>query len=209
MTVRRVVAGVLAVGLVLGPVAHDVRAQSQGAPAADSSAQARPTPPPSPDPSRGVDVDQLPVSVDRIGRRLARPATISLQLAQPMFRTEVVETAPKWLGDIEWIPEEDRRLPVPPGPAWHREFLSMVTPPQARAFGQVRGMDLLQFLGLSFAEGVAANMVAGKIKELKKGAERRRAAEAQAEVDAAIEAWKRGREKAASGSPAPVVTPPQ
>lgn len=204
MVVRRVVAGVLVVGLTVGPTAHAL-AQSQAQPpqgerTATQPASGQSTPP--------VDVDELPISVDRIGQGLARPSTITLELSQPMFRAEIIETRPRWLGDIQWLSEQDTALPVPTGPAWHRDFLSMVTPQQARPFGQVQGWDLLQLVASSFAQGVATNMVAGKIK---KTMERRRANEARAEVDAAIEAWKKDREKAGAQppEPAPATTPPR
>jgi hypothetical protein len=201
MVVRRVVAALLMVGLSAGPVSE---ACGQSPPSPGPATPSRTEQAPAQAPQRtapGVDVDELPISVDRIGRRLSNPSPISLELSQPIFRTEVVESRPTWLGDIEWLPDADARLPVPSGPASHREFLTMVTPQQARPFGQVQGWDLLQLVASSFAQGVATNMVAGKIK---RAAERRRAAEVRAEVDAAIEAWKHERERAATNPPSTV-----
>jgi hypothetical protein len=195
LIVRRVVVGVLVAGLSVGP-AMDARAQAQ-APTAAAPTAATGTVPPRP--ASTVNVDELPISVNRIGRNLGRPATLSLELAQPMFRVEIVESRPRWLGDIEWVPAEDRAMPHASGPAWHRDFLAMVTPQQARPFGQVQGFDLLQLVASSFAQGVATNMVVGKIK---KAVERRRASKVRAEVDAAIDAWKRDRQGATDRAPA-------
>lgn len=196
MCMRRIV-GILAVGLWLGR-------------AASASAQA-PSPPPATPPAPTsdapvqVDVSELPVSVERIERRLGSSSPLTLEVTQPMFRVEVVESRPKWFTDIEWLPEPDPRLPVPSGTAWQREHLAMVTPQLARPFGHASGLDLLQLIATTFAEGVAVNALVG---HLQKGSTRR-ASEARAEVDAAIEAWKRQREAAAvEGSPAPDVADP-
>jgi hypothetical protein len=203
MVVRRVVAAVLTVGLSLGPVA-ELCAQPQETQAAPQRPPAQKPPAEAPpDDAAGVDVDELPISVDRIGKRLSKTSPISLELSQPMFRTEVIETRPKWLGDIEWLPEHDPKLPVPSGPASHREFLTMVTPQQVRPFGHVKNLDLLELVAASFAQGVATSMLAGTIK---RAVERRRAASARAEVDAAIEAWKQEREQTARPVPPPPPT---
>ena len=99
---------------------------------------------------------------------------------------------------IQWLPEADRRLPTPYGTAWNREFLDMVTPQTARPFGQSTGWDLLQLMSTSLVEGLTTKSLAQKIKA---SAARRRAAEAHAEVDAAIDAW-RSEQNAPRPSPA-------
>ncbi len=147
---------------------------------------AQPASPPAPLPAP-VDVDDLPISISRIERQLARPSTITLQITRPMFRLGIIERRDKWFSEIEWLPEEDRRLPAPSGTAWNREFLEMVTPPTARPFGQSTGWDLLQLMSTSLVEGLTTKSLAQKIKT---ASARHRAAEASAEVDAAIEAWK-------------------
>jgi hypothetical protein len=176
MMVRRILA-MLAVGLCVA-VPHP------------GIAQDAPASPPPPPPAKPVDVDELPISVSRIGRQLSRPAPISEEITRPMFRLDIVERRPKWFSEIEWLPEEDRRLPMPPGPAWHRDFLTMVTPEMARPFAQSTGWDLLQLSAVSLVEGMTTKSLAQKIKA---ASARRREAEARAEVDAAIEAWKEER----------------
>src|SRR6187401_3138552 len=78
--------------------------------------------------------------------------------------------------------------------------MDMVTPQTARPFGQVTGWDLLQLSATSLVEGMTTKSLAQKIKA---ASERRRAAEAQAEVDAAIEAWKGERETRRKGPEPP------
>jgi hypothetical protein len=185
MVVRRFL-GMLALGLWLGLCAN-ARAQ-------DAPASATEPPRPASQAPADVDVSELPISVDRIERQLERPSPITLDVTRPMFRLEIVESRPKWFADIEWLPERDPHLPMPSGTAWNRDYLAMVTPQMARPFGQASGWDLLQLIATSFAEGVAANAIAGRVK----GSSKRRASEARAEVDAVIEEWKRQREAAAA-----------
>jgi hypothetical protein len=197
MYVRRIV-GILTVGLCLGRVAS---ASAQVPPPPPAAAPA----PPAETPVQ-VDVSALPVSVERIERQLESQSPLTLEVTQPMFRIEVVESRPKWFTDIEWLPEHDPHLPMPSGAAWPREHLAMVTPQMARPFGHASGLDLLQLIATSFAEGVAVNALVGHLQKTSK----RRASEARAEVDAAIEAWKRQREAAAvDGPPTPDVADPQ
>jgi hypothetical protein len=188
MIVRRVVA-MLVLGSWLGAPA--VWAQDRRPP----SPPAVPAPPASPS---AVDVSELPISVPRIERQLSRPSPITTEITRPMFRLGIVEKRPKWFSEIEWLPESDQRLPMPTGPAWHRDFLSMVTPQQALPFGQSTGWDLAQLMATSLVQGMVTNSVVHKVK---KSAAERRASAARAEVDAAIEAWKQERNTA--GQPAP------
>jgi hypothetical protein len=145
----------------------------------------------SPAPST-VDTDQLPVSVDRIQHQLERKPSISLDLIRPTFRTEVIEKRPSWLGEIDWL-GDDARLPHPSGPRWHDEFLNMVTPPQARLYGQANNGDLLQLVATSVVEAVMTRALVSKVRT---AAERRRAREVRQEIDDAIAAWKKDRERA-------------
>ena len=180
MIVRRILA-MLAVGLCVAVPRPGI--------AQDATANPPPAPPPAP--ATRVEVDDLPISVSRIGRQLSRPAPITAEITRPMFRLDIVERRPKWFSAIEWLPEEDRRLPMPSGPAWHREFLTMVTPETARPFGQSTGWDLLQLTATRLVEGMTTKSLAQKIRA---ASARHRAAEARAEVDAAIAAWKAERE---------------
>ena len=191
MIVRRIFA-MLAVGLCVAVPRVGL---------AQDAAQSSP-PPSSPTPA--VDVDDLPISVSRIGHQLSQPAPISEEITRPMFRIDIVERRAKWFNEIEWLPETDRRLPVPSGTAWHREFMDMVTPQTARPFGQVTGWDLLQLSATSLVEGMTTKSLAQKIKA---ASARRRAAEASAEVDAAIAAWKDER-AAGKKEPRPGGAPP-
>jgi len=199
MIVRRILA-MLAVGLC---VAVPREGLAQNAAPSDPPRSAEPSPPP-PTPVTTVVVDDLPISVSRIGRQLSQPAPISEEITRPIFRLDIVERRAKWFSEIEWLPETDRRLPTPSGTAWHRQFMDMVTPQTARPFGQVTGWDLLQLSATSLVEGMTTKSLAQKIKA---ASERRRAEEARAEVDAAIEAWK-GERDASRKAPDPAAAPP-
>jgi hypothetical protein len=171
-------------------------------PAAAQQSPARP----SSDAAPPVEVEELPVSVERIQNRLAQPSAISLDLIQPVFRLEVVERRPEWQIEIDWLGTRDG-APVPFGYPWHDQFLAMVTPPEARAFGAFTGTDLLQILATSLAQGLVTTAVTGKIKSALR---ERRQREAREEVDAAIEAWRRERETAGERPQAqPPPSPPE
>ena len=180
----------------LAIVAMAVLAWTPPAAAQQSPAQ------PSSDATPPVEVEELPLSVERIQNRLAQPSAIGLDLIQPVFRLEVVERRPEWQIEIDWLGTRDG-APVPFGYPWHDQFLAMVTPPEARAFGAFTGTDLLQILATSLAQGLVTTAVTGKIKSALR---ERRQREAREEVDAAIEAWRRERE--AAGKPQQAQPPP-
>lgn len=193
MIVRLFLVGFLLLGCAAPPARALDRQDPPPAPAASTPQRphaSEPVP---------VDVSELPISVPRIQRQLSLPATLRLELARPMFRTEIIEKRPKWFADIEWIPETDARLPLPAGPAWHRDFLSMVTPATAMPFGQSTGLDLLQLMATSLVEGMTMKAAVQKMKSV---AAARRASEARREVDDAIAAWKLERD-AAAATPTP------
>jgi hypothetical protein len=162
---------------------------------AGASAQAvdAPPPPSRPSPPPDVNVDALPLSLDRIAERLEQPPALRLDTTRPTFRVQIYGQRQRWLGDIDWLGTADGRRP-PVGVPWHDQFLNMVTPEQARSFGAFEGTDLLQVMATSFLQGFATETVVGAIK----GAIRdRRERQAKEEVDAAIAAWKKEREAAA------------
>lgn len=167
---------------------------------ASAAAQTRESPPAEPAPPT-VDPDQLPIDVGRIQQQLKQQPAIDLELTRPIFRAEIIERQPKWLGAINWL--GDRPLPpAPTMPAWHNEFLNMVTPPQARMWGQSRDGELLQLAATSIVQALVTQALVSKVRH---AAADRRAAEARDEVDAALAAWQRqqegtGRPSGASGS---------
>jgi hypothetical protein len=158
-----------------------------------------------------VNVDALPISLDRIGKQLEKTPVLDLSATRPMFRMQIFGTRPRWTTSIDWLGTANGGRP-PVGTPWHDQFLNMVTPPEARSFGAFQGTDLLQVMATSLAQGLAVGAVAGKIKTTIR--ERRERA-ARAEVDAAIAEWRKERDaetarKASSGAlPAPAGIEPQ
>jgi hypothetical protein len=167
-----------------------------------SEAPPPPSPPPSPPP---VNVDALPLSLDRIAGRLEQPPGLRLDTTRPTFRVQIVGQRQIWLGDIDWLGTADGHK-APSGVPWHDQFLNMTTPPQARSFGAFEGTDLLQVMATSLVQGLATETVAGAIKA---AIRERRERQAKEEVDAAIAAWKKEREAAVpqeSETPEPAQT---
>jgi hypothetical protein len=142
-----------------------------------------------------VDVSELPIDLSRIQTKLAQPREINLDLLRPTFRTSVIERRPRWFDEMDWL-EEVRGLPAPTSPAWHTEFLNMVTPPEARMYGAYTNSELVQVAATSLLQAIGANTVANAIK----GAVRNRKEEAaKREVDQAIEQWKQELERRQPG----------
>jgi hypothetical protein len=140
-----------------------------------------------------VDVGELPIDLGRIQTQLAQPRDINVDLLRPTFRTSVTERRPRWFDEMDWL-EGIRGVPTPSAPAWHSEFLNMVTPPEARMYGAYTNSELLQVAATSLLQALSANTVANAIK----GAVRNRKEEAaRREVDEAIDQWKQDQERGA------------
>jgi hypothetical protein len=156
-----------------------VRAQQPAEPVPQAPAE------PSP-----VNVDELPISVERIQQGLEREPGLDLVPSRPVFRVETIQIRPRWFdAEIDWT-DGRRGMPVPTVPQWHSEFLSMVTPPQAQPFGAYTGVDLLQVMATSLAQALATNAVARGVRDAMR---ERREEDARREVDEAIERWMRDR----------------
>ena len=139
-------------------------------------------------------MESLPISLERIGEELERTPVIDLEALRPTFRVQIVAARPRWTLGIDWLGTEEGFKP-PAGTPWHNQYLNMVTPHQARSFGAFEGTDLLQVVGTSFVQALAAGLVTGKIKS---AVQARRERLAREEVDAAIAAWKKEREAEAA-----------
>jgi hypothetical protein len=152
------------------------------------------------EPQVPVDPDALPIDIGRIRRKLEQPQPpVRLDFNRPIFRVEVIQKRPDWVGEIDWLGNEPN-VPHPTRPAWHDEFLAMTTPPQARLFGQSNNLDLLQLVATSVVQAALTGALVGKVRS---AAAARREAEARREVDDAIAAWKKAREERQSQPAAP------
>ena len=134
--------------------------------------------------------DDLPVSLDRIQRALAKPAPIQLKEQSPVFRLEVFGKKPTLediLGEKFWIG------PTPYGGMTHQEFMAMVTPKELQPFGGFTGGHLLAEVGLTYAEQGALKQALRKFKDAREEHEREAA---RKEVMDALEALEKARRDA-------------
>lgn len=154
-------------------------------PAGSSAGEARTDTPP-------VRVEELPISVERIQQELERAPALDTVPSRPIFRLEVFGDRTRLLDPIEWLPPEQRAIRSN-GPLWHDEYLAMVTPPQARLYGAFSPGELAQVTATSLVQALATRGIVGAVKSALRD---RRQREAEAEVDAAIAAWKAARDAA-------------
>jgi len=155
------------------------------------------TPPAAADPAP-VNVDDLPVSLDRIQRALSAPPPIALREQHPVFRLEIFGRQPTiedLLGERFWVG------PVPYGGMTHQEFLDMVTPKQVQAYQGFSGKYLVAQTALTIAEMWAFNSVKAAIAKFKKAMNDRERAAARQEVLDAMAAYERARQAATPGKP--------
>jgi hypothetical protein len=136
---------------------------------------------------RDVEVEQLPLSLERIEDELRTPPAISLESTEPLFRVEIVAPRQDWLGNIDWLGTTERVAPDVPFPSIHEQYLARVTPPEARLFGAFEGAELFQVMVTSLIQGLAARKVVDAAKE---AARKRREEQARREVDEAIARWR-------------------
>jgi hypothetical protein len=141
-----------------------------------------------------VNVDDLPVSLDRIQRALAGPPPIKLSEEHPVFRLEIFGRKPTIediLGERFWIG------PVPYGGMTHQEFLDMVTPKLAQPYAGFTGKYLVAETALALAETWALKTAIRKFKDAKSEHDREAA---RKEVLEALAALDRARHAAEAGN---------
>ena len=162
------------------------------------AAQQQPPPPPDKPPAaQPTDPVDLPVSLEKIQKKLSRDPAIKVDILPvetesglPTFRVQI--DAPKLT--IEQILGPDYlRGPVPYGGMTHQEFLDMVTPTDVRgyaAFTNGEGVTVaLTSLALQWALKTA-------LQELREARTERAQAAARKEVQEALEALRKARREA-------------
>lgn len=162
-------------------------------PSTPTSGSQTPTPPANAQGAAAV--DELPVSLPRIQRALAKPPAIRLIEGQsrngrPLYRVDI--EAEKV--DIQAILGKDSlRGPVPYGGMTHQEFLDLVTPNDVRGYAAFSNGEGMMVAATSIALQWA---VLKAIDKLKAAADERARAQARAEVEEAMEALRRARRAA-------------
>jgi hypothetical protein len=169
------------------------------APASASQTQPTSSEPPQPPASAAASgesaIGELPVSLARIQRALASPASIRIIEAQsltgrPLYRVDV--EADKI--DIQALLGTDlTRGAVPYGGMTHQEFLDMVTPDDVRGYAPFSNGQGMMIAATSIALQWA---VLKAVDKLKRAADERAKAAARAEVEEALDALQRARRAA-------------
>jgi hypothetical protein len=161
--------------------------QPPAPPAPGATAAAEPQ---KPQEEGGLDPDALPVSIDRIQKRLASPPAIRLDSGKTVFRVEVLGKNPT----IEDILGPDFLLgPVAWGGITHQDFLNLVTPRDVSGYAAFSNGEALTVAATSFALKWALQKAIRKLNDASK--EREKAA-ARDEVMDALAALQRARAKA-------------
>ena len=133
---------------------------------------------------------ELPVSMDRIRRKLAGPPAIKVDQSGTVFRVAVV--APKLT--IEDILGPDYlKGPVPAGAPTHQEFLDLVTPKDVQGYAAFSNGEALTVAATSFALQWALLKAIHKFQDARE--ERAREA-ARKEVQEALAELEKARAKA-------------
>lgn len=178
--------GLIVLCVSLAPLAH---AAAQTPPTQTPPQQAKPLP----EKSEPVKVDpaDLPVSLDRIQRALAKTPKLQFDDKQkPVFRVQVFGENPT----IEEILGPDfAKGPVPYGGMTHQEFLTMVTPKDFQGYAGFTNKEGATVAATSFLLQWALQKALVKYRETRNEQER---AAARQEVLEALNALEEAREKA-------------
>jgi hypothetical protein len=106
-------------------------------------------------PAAAIDVDKLPISLDRIREQLDREPAFSLNLLRalgiPIFRVEqrsdlVFRVDPNW-----WKDDDVGPYVRPTVNRWHYDFMKMVNPDLPTGYGPGGGVDVLPAIRSVFA----------------------------------------------------------
>jgi hypothetical protein len=176
----------IAVGLLALPSAQ----QSSASPGADAPVKPQVTAP-----APALNPDELPVSLKRIQRALARPPSIRIRQLEgrdgrPLYRVDV--EAEKI--DIQRILGDDFvRGPVSYGGMTHQEFLDLVTPDYAKGYAAFSNTQGLVVAATSIALKWAVLKAIDKFKDAR---DTRAQEEAKKEVREALEALRQARRAA-------------
>ncbi len=143
-----------------------------------------------PEVSDGSPREDLPVSIDRIQRKLSRPPAIRLTGDRVVFRVEVLGRKPS-IEDI--LGADYLKGPVPSGSMSHQEFLDIVTPKDVQGYAAFSNREAFTVAATSFALKWALQRAIRKYETAKHEREREAA---RKEVQDALADLERARQKA-------------
>jgi hypothetical protein len=139
--------------------------------------------------ANGSKVD-LPVSLSKIKKAVARPPAIKPEEKRPVFRVEIIAKKPSI---IDILGPDYLIGPVPYGGMTHQEFLSMVTPVEYRGYSMFTNTEGLAVAATSLALQWGLMKAIDKLKDAR--TERAKEA-ARKEVLEAMNALEEARKKA-------------
>lgn len=133
---------------------------------------------------------ELPVSLERIQRALARPSALRMKSDRPVFRVEVLGRKPTIM---DFLGPDYLKGPAPYGGMTHAEFLNMVTPKDVQGYAAFSNGEAFTVAATSFALQWALQKAVLKFENAKKEREREAA---RAEVQDALAALAKARQRA-------------
>jgi hypothetical protein len=160
--------------------------------ASRATAQTPESPPPNStgaEPST-MNIDRLPIDLDKIQKALSRPPAIKLETNRTVFRVEIFGRPPT-IEDI--LGPDYLKGPAPGGVMTHQEFLNMVTPKDVQGYAAFDNKQALTIAATSFALKWALQKAIDKYQTAKE--ERAREA-AKREVEEALAELRRARRAA-------------
>ena len=179
--------GCAAAALMASCLAVTASAQQASVPSAPAGSTARQhgrTAASGTDPASGLDAGPLPVSFDRIREGLAREPVLRLD-SLPVFSLTVNERRPRY-----WDLQSPFLFTVEPRTSttrWHDEFLSMVTPDEARLYSPMLSpSETATIAATSLLFAGAASLLKAGFSEWEQGRREGKARAAVEEVDAAL-----------------------
>ena len=137
-----------------------------------------------------MNIDRLPIDIDKIQRALSKPPAIKLETNRTVFRVEIFGRPPT-IEDI--LGPDYLKGPVPGGVMTHQEFLNMVTPKDVQGYAAFDNKQALTVAATSFALKWALQRAIDKYQSAKE--ERAREA-AKREVEDALAELRRARRAA-------------
>jgi len=137
-----------------------------------------------------LDPNNLPVSLERIQKGLAKPQTVRLNPDRQVFRVEIFGEKPT-VEDI--LGKDFWKGPVPYGGMTHQEFLNMVTPKDVQGMAAFSNKEGMIVAATSVALQWALQSAIHKYEEAK---DNRAKEAAQKEVQEALDALRKARRAA-------------
>ena len=141
-------------------------------------------------PIAAVNLERLPIDIDKIQRALAKPPAIKLETERSVFRIEIFGRRPT-IEDI--LGRDFLKGPTPAGPMTHQEFLNLVTPQDVQGYAAFSNKEGMVVAATSLALKWALQKAIQKYNDAKE--DRAREA-AKKEVEEALAELRRARRAA-------------